>query len=267
MWLVDAVLLGAAGGPRHPCDTDTAGLLVSFVFIIHAPLIATAFLTALRLRTRQPVNEQDIRPASKATLARLEPVIGLGCACLVSMLFWPAPARAVEAALRAQCGRNLQKLAVAAYEYENRNGHPLEDIRSRRGKPLLSWRVALLPFLNEADLMSKFHIDEPWDSANNAQLLRARPDIFACPSVALAEGSTNYVLFCDDGQRAIGETGQSQIPWTKPSGGSEKANGHRANSGAHGGGVNGRVRLDQFPLPKDKMPDVEWVKVEDHVEP
>ena len=35
--------------------------------------------------------------------------------------------------------------------------------------------MALLPFLNEADLMSKFHIDEPWDSANNAQYCEPGP--------------------------------------------------------------------------------------------
>ncbi len=127
--------------------------------------------------------------------------------------------------------------------------------------------MALLPFLEEADLVSRFRLDEPWDSAHNAELLGTRPDVFACPTAILAEGATNYVLVCDDGQRAIVEAGQSQIPWTKPDGGPEETSVQRSNSWAHPGGVDFRVRLDQFPLPADKTPEVEWVQAADQVEP
>ena len=47
------------------------------------------------------------------------------------------------------------------------------DITDTEGKPLLSWRVALLPSMGPAgvELHSKFKLDEPWDSETNLELL------------------------------------------------------------------------------------------------
>ncbi|MBI3411100.1 MAG: DUF1559 domain-containing protein [Planctomycetes bacterium] len=45
-------------------------------------------------------------------------------------------------------------------------------------KPLLSWRVALLPYLNEKALFDEFHLDESWDSPHNAKLLLKIPAVY-----------------------------------------------------------------------------------------
>jgi hypothetical protein len=45
--------------------------------------------------------------------------------------------------------------------------------------PLLSWRVALLPYLGEEKLYKEFHGMEPWDSAHNKKLLARMPKVFA----------------------------------------------------------------------------------------
>ena len=52
-------------------------------------------------------------------------------------------------------------------------------IRSKTGKPLLSWRVAILPQLGELELYRQFKLDEPWDSPTNRPLLEKMPAIFA----------------------------------------------------------------------------------------
>jgi hypothetical protein len=52
-------------------------------------------------------------------------------------------------------------------------------IGSKDGKPLLSWRVAILPLLGENDLYRQFKLDEPWDSPANKLLLDKMPAIFA----------------------------------------------------------------------------------------
>jgi hypothetical protein len=49
------------------------------------------------------------------------------------------------------------------------------------GKPLLSWRVLLLPFLEQTDLYKEFRLDEPWDSPHNIKLLSKMPNIYAPP--------------------------------------------------------------------------------------
>ncbi len=47
------------------------------------------------------------------------------------------------------------------------------------GKPLLSWRVAILPYLEQQALYDKFHLDEPWNSPHNRTLLNQMPEIYA----------------------------------------------------------------------------------------
>ena len=63
------------------------------------------------------------------------------------------------------------------------------------GRPLLSWRVALLPYLGEEALYREFHLDEPWDSPHNLTLLPRMPGIYVCPSFMIppSEGITPYV--------------------------------------------------------------------------
>ncbi len=70
-------------------------------------------------------------------------------------------------------------LAVHNYHDTYRQFPPLESQLDDEGKPLLSWRVHLLPFLDELELYNKFHLNEPWDSPHNKSLLEQMPDIYA----------------------------------------------------------------------------------------
>src|SRR5204863_3386120 len=51
----------------------------------------------------------------------------------------------------------------------------------KRGKPLLSWRVEILPFIEENELFKQFHLDEPWDSEHNKALIAHMPRVFQDP--------------------------------------------------------------------------------------
>lgn len=66
---------------------------------------------------------------------------------------------------------------VKAFEaYHEKHGrYPDTAIRDKTGKPLLSWRVALLPYLGFEDLFKKFKLDESWDSTHNWKLLDEIP--------------------------------------------------------------------------------------------
>jgi hypothetical protein len=78
---------------------------------------------------------------------------------------------------------NLRGVAIAALSYEQAVGKPLpRAILSADGKPLLSWRVALLPYLERRDLYDRFHLDEPWDSDHNRQLIAEMPSFYLHPA-------------------------------------------------------------------------------------
>jgi hypothetical protein len=79
-----------------------------------------------------------------------------------------------------QSAENLKKLALALAAYHGEyDRFPPHALVSKDGKKLLSWRVLVLPFLEEAALYKAFHLDEPWDSPHNKSLLPKMPRVFA----------------------------------------------------------------------------------------
>jgi Ca-activated chloride channel family protein len=97
---------------------------------------------------------------------------------------------------RKQCEANLKRLGLAFQEFNGEHGHfPAPCMRKRDGTPLLSWRVALLPYLGYRPLFERFHLDEPWDSLHNRLLLAEMPAELACPGVAGPHfGQTGYLV-------------------------------------------------------------------------
>jgi prepilin-type processing-associated H-X9-DG protein len=121
-------------------------------------------------------------------------VLGVfGCLFTLALLM-PAYRSAGEAARRSQCVNNLKQIGLAMYNYHEVHGSlPPAAIVGKDGRPLLSWRVALLPYLEANDLYSTFHLDEPWDSPHNLSLLDKMPGLYKCPSDdTLKPGMTGY---------------------------------------------------------------------------
>lgn len=71
---------------------------------------------------------------------------------------------------------------------------PPPAIYSKDGKPLLSWRVRILPFIEYRDLYNEFHLDEPWDSEHNQKLIAKMPSGFRSPLTGDLGGRTTYLL-------------------------------------------------------------------------
>ena len=107
------------------------------------------------------------------------------------------------------------------------------------GKPLLSWRVLLLPFLEQNALYQKFKLDEPWDSPTNKALLSQMPNVYRCPSWPGGDTSENSIYQVLIGPGTLFEKAEgtpiaevtdgtsntlmvveskAPIPWSQPSG-------------------------------------------------
>jgi hypothetical protein len=114
---------------------------------------------------------------------------------LVALLL-PAIQAAREAARRNVSINNMKQIMLALLNYETTHqGFPAQANLGPDGKPLLSWRVHILPYIEENVLYSQFHLDEPWDSEHNRQLISRMPEIFVDPSSGLAatDGRTHYL--------------------------------------------------------------------------
>ena len=79
---------------------------------------------------------------------------------------------------------NLKKIALAFCNYESTyaNFPASAIIEPKTKKPLLSWRVTILPFIEEEKLFKQFKLDESWDSEHNLKLIKDMPKIYQNPS-------------------------------------------------------------------------------------
>jgi hypothetical protein len=111
----------------------------------------------------------------------------------VAMLL-PAVQASREAARRSTSMNNLKQIALAMLNHEAASGiFPAGYSADANGKPLLSWRVHVLPYLEEQQLYNEFHLDEPWDSEHNKSLIPRMPGLFRSPNSNAETGMTNYL--------------------------------------------------------------------------
>ncbi len=95
---------------------------------------------------------------------------------------------------RTEASKRMKEIALAFHNYAQvYQGIPQVAITSNEGRPLLSWRVALLPFLGERELYQQFHLDEPWDSPHNKPLLSEIPKAYAPVAIGPAEAGPRRV--------------------------------------------------------------------------
>ena len=114
---------------------------------------------------------------------------------LVGLLL-PAVQAAREAARRNTSMNNMKQIMVALHNYHDMRKHlPAHASFNDAGKPLLSWRVLILPMIGESELYEQFHLDEPWDSEHNRPLVSQMPEIYLDPSskFRVEDGKTHYL--------------------------------------------------------------------------
>ena len=126
---------------------------------------------------------------------------------LVALLL-PAVQAAREAARRSQSMNNLKQIGLAMHNYyDSYRTLPAQANYDPQDKPLLSWRVQLLPFLEQQALYAQFHQDEPWDSAHNKTLIDKMPPVYRSASSKSPPNTTIYQVPAGKGTLFEGQKG------------------------------------------------------------
>ena len=113
-----------------------------------------------------------------------------------------------ETAARAISVNNLKQIGLAMYTFADKNVTlPPAANHDKKGKALLSWRVAILPYIEEEKLYNEFKLDEAWDSAHNKKLLAKMPKLFAGPAGTGKANHTFYKVFVGKGTAFEGKGG------------------------------------------------------------
>ena len=134
------------------------------------------------------------------------PAVAMGMAMTGGMPFSAAPKAAAESTAK----NNLKMILLAFHNYHDTHQTfpPAYNLGSD-GKGLLSWRVHILPFIEQAELHKQFHLNEPWDSDHNKKLIPLMPATYASSDDAelKSQGRTRYVIPFGSGLAFEGEDG------------------------------------------------------------
>ncbi|MAT71307.1 MAG: hypothetical protein CMJ58_17485 [Planctomycetaceae bacterium] len=118
---------------------------------------------------------------------------------VVTALGLPAIAGARTAARETQDMNSMRQILLGMLNYESANRSYPSDIVDENGKPLLSWRVAILPYLEEQTIYDRLHLDEPWDSPHNSELLREAPRVYQSADGSAPAGKTRFMALAGPG--------------------------------------------------------------------
>lgn len=126
--------------------------------IAEEPSINEAF--ALGKKALDSIKIEQQEKHIDATLARVEGLDRLG----------EIISEARKNAKRAYALSNAQQIALGARSFEADKERPLANLKDESGKEILSWRIAILPYMDQRDLFDEF-ARAPWDSDRNEWVL------------------------------------------------------------------------------------------------
>jgi hypothetical protein len=117
----------------------------------------------------------------------------VGNASLVPIWLFGVPMfqRGFEGPARVHTSNNLKQIALAFHSYNDAfRQFPPAVVYDKTGRPLYSWRVLLLPFIEQDAMYKQFKLDEPWDSPNNIRFVNMMPPTYAHPRLASGKDPT-----------------------------------------------------------------------------
>jgi hypothetical protein len=196
-------------------------------------LLSEKLMTALRsARVEQSGSAVSVTLRADTDAQALAKKVG------AALKAWKGDKGAILARNRRKVKNCLSQIGIAMHAHNDAYQRlPANAIYDKNGKPLLSWRVAILPFIEQVPLYKQFKLDEPWDSEHNKKLLARMPSIYAPVGVKDAPpNSTYYQLFTGNGTPFVGMAApripasfpdgtsntilaveaSKAVPWTKP---------------------------------------------------
>lgn len=156
-------------------------------------------------------------------------------------VFLPTRRRSRHAARRMQCSNNLKQIGLALHNYQSVFGtFPPAFTKAADETPMHSWRVLLLPYLEQQALYDQIDLNQPWDAPVHQVLHASCPSVYRCPEAPLPEGHTTYQAILDS-----------------------EAWGQKHEASTHGGDDRMNVRENALVLETTKSQSILWMNPND----
>ncbi len=120
----------------------------------------------------------------------------VGTLALGAGMMAPAITELRQSTVRLTSQNNLKQIGLALHNYHDTfEALPAAAVVDKKGKPQLSWRVLILPYIEQDALYKEFKLDEAWDSDHNKKLIDKMPKVYALPNKLSKPGHTHYRVF------------------------------------------------------------------------
>ena len=158
------------------------GLYLVFLLAIFWAVLDAAGLKFAK-KTVAETEKSETRPPRRSHFPVVELLVVIAIIGMLVALLLPSVPTAREAARRMQCANNMKQILIGLQNYHDTyNAFPPAYTVDEDGKPLHSWRVLILPFIEQQALYEQIRLDEPWDSEHNRQFHAVNMQEFRCPS-------------------------------------------------------------------------------------
>jgi len=126
------------------------------------------------------------RPPTITTIVIILAVFLVAAVLCSGFVLLPLVSATREKGRQAACANNLKRIGQAMRQYYAKHGSfPPAYVADEQGRPVHSWRVLLLPYFQEEELLSlyrQYNFKEPWNSPRNLALANRMPAVYRCPS-------------------------------------------------------------------------------------
>lgn len=178
------------------------------------------------------------RAKKQFSMRRLVLLVSATCLLLSVVAFLANSVRSARrSALTVMSQGPLNQISLALHNYHDYYGClPPAFVSDETGRPMHSWRVLILPFLEADSVYALYDLGQPWDSPHNLKTIDQMPEVFASPTEGHSTRFTNVVLITGEGTAFPGsrstsfdewidgrentilvtEIANSTIPWTQP---------------------------------------------------
>ena len=196
-------------------NEDAAGTLVATVQAARtlglnaldaspAGVVDAAGLGMMFVLARQMLTGMTASAEGARATARLK-ADGAAAGMMTAFLL-PALEQAGAAADRSGSMNNLRQIGLAMHNYHSTYKRFPPAVVVENGVKH-SWRVEILPFLDQSELWQAYDRTQPWDSETNKQVLAQMPEVFKHSADHRGEPFTSYVA-------AIGGEDAAASLWT-----------------------------------------------------
>ncbi len=149
-----------------------------------------------------PPKEMSLPPSPRKASASAGAVIFIAMIAVLLLVALNVPICFIPAHVSRElsCHSNCRQIALAmgAYHDQYQVFPPAYTVDSN-GRPLHSWRVLLLPYLNEQSLYDSLDLTKPWDDEVNRRFWNSMPAVYRCPENQDVADHTTYLAIVAPG--------------------------------------------------------------------